>query len=44
MKRNEGKEGRGSREEGHKGEGLDKEVRRMNEMDDWLRIICRCEK
>ncbi len=41
---------RGKREEGQrkrvKGRGRDEreEVRRMNKIDDWLRIICRCEK
>jgi hypothetical protein len=40
---------RGKREEGHgkrdiRGRDETEEVRSMNEMDDWLRIICRCEK
>jgi hypothetical protein len=40
----EGKDGRGLREEGQRGRDEREEVRRMNEMDDWLRIICKCEK
>jgi hypothetical protein len=40
---------RGKREEGQRkrdvrGRDEREEVRRMNEIDDWLRIICRCEK
>ncbi len=47
--RNEGRGMRGKREEGQgkrdvRGRDEREEVRRMNEMDDWLRIICRCEK
>jgi hypothetical protein len=40
---------RGKREEGQRkrdvrGRDEREEVRRMNEINDWLRIICRCEK
>ena len=40
---------RGKREEGQRkrdvrGRDEREEVRRMNEIDDWLRIISRCEK
>ncbi len=43
MKRNEGKGERGKRVKG-RGRDEREEVRRMNKIDDWLRIICRCEK
>jgi hypothetical protein len=40
---------RGKREEGQRkrdvrGRDEREEVQRMNEIDDWLGIICRCEK
>ena len=49
MERNEGRGMRGKMEEGQgkrdvRGRDEREEVRRMNKIDDWLRIICRCEK
>jgi hypothetical protein len=35
-------EGQGKRD--LRGRDEREEVRRMSEMDDWLKIICRCEK
>jgi hypothetical protein len=40
--RGKGEESQGKRY--IRGRDETEEVRRMNEMDDWLRIICRCEK